>query len=528
VSQPDRVHHLNLLRSAATVSGLTLLSRITGLIRETLTAAIFGASSLTDAFFVAFRLPNLLRRMFAEGAFSQAFVPILAAARETGDDTSMHRLIDHVATVLFWVLVAVSALGVVAAPLLVWAMASGLRAEPDTYAAAVSMTRWMFPYILLISIVSLAAGVLNTWRRFVVPAFTPVLLNLSFIGAALWLAPRFDPPIYALAAGVVIGGIAQLALQVPALLRIGMLPRIGLSLGPAWADPQVRRIVRQMGPAVLAVSVAQISLIINTHIASRIGPGAVSWVSFGDRLMEFPTALLGVALGTVLLPSLARANAADQQDEYSSLLDWGLRLAALLALPCMVGLALMSEPLTALLFHYGRFDAHDLEMTRHAVLGYSVGLIGLVSVKILAPGFYGKQDVRTPFRIGLLVLAVTQGLNLVLVPAIGHAGLTLSISLAALVNAGLLLVGLRRRGIYRPQPGWGGFGWRLAVALGALALLLALVVPRFDWVALREQPLLRIALALGLVGTGAAVYLGVLVALGLRPRQFVRRTGDPS
>jgi putative peptidoglycan lipid II flippase len=517
---------LNLLRSAATVSGFTLLSRITGLVREILTATLFGASALTDAFFVAFRLPNLLRRLFAEGAFSQAFVPILAAARESGDEPTMVRLVDHVATVLFWVLVTVSALGVVAAPLLVLAMASGLAAEPATFDAAVTMTRWMFPYILLISMVALAAGVLNTWRRFAIPAFTPVLLNLAFIAAALGLAPHVDPPIYALAAGVVAGGVAQLALQVPALLRIGMLPRIGFDLRAALRDPQVRRILVLMAPAVLAVSVAQVSLVINTHIASRLGPGAVSWVSFADRLMEFPTALLGVALGTVLLPSLARAHAAGRTDDYSGLLDWGLRLTALLALPSMVGLALLSLPLTALLFHYGRFDANDLEMTRRAVLAYSVGLFGLVAVKILAPGFYGKQDVRTPFRIALVVLAVTQGLNLLFVPWFGHAGLALSISVAALANAGLLLAGLLRRGIYRPRPGWLPFAARLLAALGTMAALLAFATPRFDWVALAAQPVLRIACALGLVAAGAAVYLGTLAALGLRPRQFTRRTGD--
>jgi putative peptidoglycan lipid II flippase len=296
--------------------------------------------------------------------------------------------------------------------------------------------------------VALAAGVLNTWRQFAVPAFAPVLLNLSFIGAALFLSPHIDPPIYALAVGVVAGGVAQLALQVPALLRIGMLPRISANLREALRDADVRRIMRQMGPAVLSVSVAQISLIINTHIASRLGPGSVSWVSFADRLMEFPTAMLGVAIGTVLLPSLARANAAGKRQEYSAFLDWGLRLAALLALPCMIGMALMAEPLTALLFHYGRFDAQDLDMTSRAVLAYSIGLFGLIAVKILAPGFYGVQDVRTPFRIALIVLAITQGLNLIFVPVFAHAGLALSISVAALANAGLLLAGLMSRGIY--------------------------------------------------------------------------------
>jgi putative peptidoglycan lipid II flippase len=325
---------------------------------------------------------------------------------------------------------------------------------------------------------------------------------------------------------VVVGGIAQLALQVPALLRLGLLPRIGGDVRVAFADPDVRRILRQMGPAVLAVSVAQVSLVINTHIASRLGPGAVSWVSYGDRLMEFPTALLGVALGTVLLPSLSRANAQGHDDEYSALLDWGLRMVVLLALPCTVGLALMAEPLTALLYHYGRFDANDLEMTRRAVLAYSVGLLGLIAVKILAPGYYGKLDVRTPFRIAVVVLVVTQLLNLALVPWIAHAGLALSISIAAWCNAGLLLAGLIRRGTYRPQPGWPVFAARVGAALAALALLLALAVPQVDWVALRASPLLRIALTLGLVGAGAAVYLGTLVALGIRPRQFVRRTVD--
>jgi putative peptidoglycan lipid II flippase len=353
-----------------------------------------------------------------------------------------------------------------------------------------------------------------------------VLLNLSFIGAALGLSSRFDPPIYALAVGVVAGGVAQLAWQVPALLRIGMLPRIGGSLRIALADPQVRRILKQMGPAVLAVSVAQVSLIINTHIASRLGAGSVSWISFGDRLMEFPTALLGVAVGTVLLPSLSRAHAAHRADEYSALLDWGLRLAALLSLPCMVGLALMSTPLTALLFHYGRFDANDLEMTQRTVLAYSAGLIGLVCVKILAPGFYGKQDVRTPFKIALVVLAATQLLNALFVPFLAHAGLALSISVAALVNAGLLLFGLRRRGIYNPKPGWLGFGWRLLVALFVMSVLLGLVTPQFDWVGMQRQPVVRAALVIGIVAAGAAVYLGTLAALGIRPRQFLTRSGD--
>ncbi|GAA4407292.1 murein biosynthesis integral membrane protein MurJ [Quisquiliibacterium transsilvanicum] len=517
---------MNLLRAVATVSGITLLSRITGLVRENLTASIFGASAFTDAFFVAFRLPNLLRRMFAEGAFSQAFVPLLAQARAEGDEAGMRLMVDRIATALFWVLVAVSLAGVAAAPALVWLMASGLSRDPAAYDAAVVMTRWMFPYILFISMVALSAGILNTWKRFAVPAFSPVLLNLCFIGAALGLSRHFDPPVYALAVGVIAGGIAQLAIQVPALRRIGMLPRIGLGVAGAFRDPHTRRLLTLMAPAVLAVSVAQISLVINTHIASRLAPGSVSWVSYADRLMEFPIALLGVALGTVLLPSLSRASASGEVDEYSGLLDWGLRLVFVLSLPCMAGLALMAEPLTALLFHYGRFGAHDVAMTRMAVIGYAAGLLGLIAIKVLAPGFYAKQDVRTPVKIGLLVLVVTQLLNLVLVPVIAHAGLALSISLGAWANAGLLLAGLRRRGLYRPRAGWLRLSVQVGAATLAMAAMLAATVPRFDWIAMHATPLLRIGAALGLVALGAALYLAVLLLAGIRPRQFRRRSRD--
>ena len=514
---------MNLLRAAATISGLTLLSRVTGLVRENLTASIFGVSAFTDAFFVAFRLPNLLRRLFAEGAFSQAFVPLLAEARAQGDDGAMHAMVDRVATLLFWALVLVSALGVAGAPALVWLIASGLAREPQAFDAAVVMTRWMFPYILFISLVALAAGILNTWRHFAIPAFSPVLLNLCFIAAALFLAPHFDPPIYALAAGVVAGGIAQLAIQIPALRRIGMVPRVGFGLRAALADQRTRRLLTLMAPAVLAVSVAQVSLIINTHIASRLAPGSVSWISFADRLMEFPIALLGVALGTVLLPSLSQAGADGDGEQYSALLDWGMRLVVVLALPSMAGLAMMAEPLTALLFHYGRFQAHDVAMTQLAVVGYSVGLIGLIAVKVLAPGFYARQDVRTPVRIALAVLVATQLLNLVTVPLFAHAGLALSISIGALVNAALLHVGLRRRGLYRPAPGWTKFLAQVLAACAAMTLALALVVDRVDWIAMRAEPLARIALALATVAGAALVYLAALAALGVRPAHFARR-----
>ncbi len=516
---------MNLLKAASTVSLLTLASRITGLARELLIAATFGASAATDAFNVAFRIPNLLRRLFAEGAFSQAFVPILAGTRARDGDESTRQLIDATATVLAWVLLATSALGVVAAPLIVWAMASGLARFDD----AVTMTRWMFPYIGCMSMVALAAGVLNTWRRFAVPAATPVLLNLAVIAAAWFGVPAFErwglPGVYALAAGVMVGGLLQLAVQVPALARIGCLPRIGLApraVLAAWRHPGVGHILRQMAPALLGVSVAQISLLINTQIASHVGVGAVSWLTFADRLMEFPTALLGVALGVVLLPQLSAAQAGQDAGRYAGLLDWGLRLVVLLALPCAAALLVFPEPLVAVLYHYGAFTARDVAQTVAALRGYGLGLIGLVGVKVLAPGFYARQNIRTPVLIAVVVLLATQAMNLVFVPWLGHAGLALSIGLGALLNAACLLVGLLRSGAYTPAPGWAGFGLRVLLATAALAAALAWAARAIDWIGLAPQWGLRIALMAAVLGGVAVLYFALLALAGLRPHQFLR------
>src|SRR5690554_2320562 len=447
---------MGLLRSAATVSSFTLLSRITGLIRDVLIARAFGAGPLTDAFWVAFRIPNLLRRLFAEGAFSQAFIPILGELRSTADTHAMRTLLDRVALLLTLAVMLVTIAGILGAPWVVTLMASGLRAaERQTeFEAAVWMTRMMFPYIVCMSLVASASGVLNTWSRFAIPAVTPILLNLSMIAACLFLVAWFDVPIYALAVGVMAGGILQLAVQWAALARLGLLPRLNASISASRNDPIVRRTPRQMLPAFLGVSVAQISLLINTNIATWLTPGSVTWLSFADRLMEFPTALLGVALGTVLLPRLSAAHAKQDHAGYSNLLDWGLRLVLLLGLPAAIGLALLSDGLVATLFNYGAFGADDVMQTRLAVMAYAVGLIGLLAIKILAPGFYAKQDIRTPVRIALFVLVLTQVFNLILVPFFAHAGLALSIGLGASVNALCLVVLLRRGGLYTPRPGW--------------------------------------------------------------------------
>ncbi|OZI76086.1 murein biosynthesis integral membrane protein MurJ [Bordetella genomosp. 2] len=518
---------MGLFRSAATVSSFTLLSRITGLVRDILAARAFGAGPLTDAFWVAFRIPNLLRRLFAEGAFSQAFVPILGAARAERSDAEVRTLLDRVALLLTLALMAITLLGILAAPWVVTAMASGLRdaARGTEFGAAVWMTRVMFPYILCMSLVAFASGVLNTWRRFAVPAFTPMLLNLAMIAACLWLAPRMDVPIYALALGVMVGGVAQLAVQWAALARLGLVPRLATNLRQAWGDPTVQRILRQMAPATLGVSVAQISLLINTNIATWLAPGSVTWLSFADRLMEFPTALLGVALGTVLLPSLSAAHARQDGAGYSALLDWGLRLVLLLGLPAALGLALLSDGLVATLFHYGAFQARDVEQTRLAVVAYSAGLIGILAVKILAPGFYAQQDIRTPVKIAIMVLVATQLMNLALVPALSHAGLALAIGLGATLNALALLAGLLRRGVYRPAPGWGRFALRLLPALAALAAVLIYTDRRLDWLALQAQPGQRALWLAAVLAASAAAYFGALFLCGFRPRDFGRRRG---
>jgi putative peptidoglycan lipid II flippase len=521
---------VSLLKSASTVSLLTLLSRITGLVRELLVASTFGASAMTDAFNVAFRIPNLFRRLFAEGAFSQAFVPVLAASKAQYGDEATHRLIDHVATLLAWVLLLTCVLGVLAAPVLVWVMASGLQQNPQGYDAAVFMTRFMFPYIGFMSLVALSSGVLNTWRRFAVSAATPVLLNIAMISAAWLLAPWFKSrgiePIYAMGVGVIVGGLLQLGVQIPALRRLGLLPHIALNragIRAAISDLGTRRIGKLMMPALLGVSVAQISLLINTQIASHLPTGSVSWLTYADRLMEFPAAMLGVALGVVLMPQLAAARAAGDPERYSAYLDWGLRIVVVLAVPSALGLLLYAKPIVAVLYHNGAFGAADVEQTTTALMGYAAGLLGLVAIKVLAPGYYANQDIKTPVRIAVGILVLTQLMNLVLVPIFHVAGLSLSIGLAAMVNAALLLTGLMRRGTFKPQPGWGRFLLQVLAGSALLAVYLLWVVQSFDWIALQSEKWKRMGLLAATLGGAAMVYLGAVWAAGLNPRQFLRR-----
>jgi putative peptidoglycan lipid II flippase len=509
---------MNLLKVLATVSSMTLISRILGFVRDLVIARVFGAGFVTDAFFVAFKIPNLLRRLFAEGAFSQAFVPILSEYKNRRGEQETRLLVDHVAGALGLALVVVTALGMLASPVIIYVSAPGFAAVPGKFELTVELLRITFPYILFISLTALAGGILNTYSRFSVPAATPVLLNLSFIVFALWLAPYFDPPVMALAWAVFAGGVAQLALQVPFLVRLKMLPRFRLDL----KDAAVWRVLRQMGPAVFGVSIAQVSLLINVIFASFLVTGSVSWLYYADRLMEFPTGLLGVALGTILLPSLSRHYAENSARHYSELLDWGLRLTLLLAAPAAAALALLAVPLVTTLFHYGAFGVEDVFATRGAVIAYSAGLIGLIMVKVLAPGFYARQDIKTPVKIALVTLGVTQLMNLTFIWTLKHVGLALAVGLGACFNAALLLRGLRRREIYVPQPQWPVFLFKLALAVYGMAVILWFTAGSdMSWVSMGAPA--RAWRLTWVILLGAASYFSALWLLGFRAHDFARR-----
>ncbi|MBA0203398.1 murein biosynthesis integral membrane protein MurJ [Pectobacterium aroidearum] len=510
---------MNLLKSLAAVSSMTMLSRVLGFVRDAIVARIFGAGMATDAFFVAFKLPNLLRRIFAEGAFSQAFVPILAEYKSQQGEEATRTFLAYVSGMLTLILALVTVAGMVAAPWVIMVTAPGFAATPERFELTSDLLRVTFPYILLISLTSMVGSVLNTWNRFSVPAFAPTLLNVSMIGFSLFAAPYFNPPVMALAWAVLVGGLLQLGYQLPHLKKIGMLvlPRL------KWREPSVWRVMKLMGPAVLGVSVSQISLIINTIFASFLSEGAVSWMYYADRLMEFPSGVLGVALGTILLPSLAKSFASGNHDEYSRLMDWGLRLCFLLALPSAVALGILAQPLTVSLFQYGKFSAFDALMTQRALIAYSVGLMGLIVVKVLVPGFYSRQDIKTPVKIAIVTLILTQVMNLIFIGPLQHAGLALSIGLASCLNAGLLYWQLRKQDIFRPQPGWKGFLVRLLVAVIVMSLVLLGMLwwmPAWD----DGNMTMRILRLLLVVVAGAGSYFATLALLGFRPRDFARRS----
>jgi putative peptidoglycan lipid II flippase len=511
---------MNLLKALATVGGMTFISRLLGFARDTLIARIFGAGMATDAFFVAFKIPNLLRRISGEGAFSQAFVPILSEYRKQRTPEATKALINHVASLLGLFLVGITILGMLAAPLIVRLTSPGFVSDPAKFELTTDLLRIIFPYILFISLVSMAGGVLNAYSKFQVPAFTPVWLNLSFIGAAVFIAPHFNNSVYVLAWAVFVGGIIQLLYQLPYLQKIGMLPKYALDT----QDEGVRRILRLMGPAIFGVSVAQISIVLNNVFASFMPTGSVSWLYYADRLMEFPTGVLGVALGTILLPSLSKAHVDKSSAEFSQLLDWGLRLTFMLAIPAAVAMAVLSKPLVASLFYYGKFTPEDVVQTEHALIAYSLSLLGLIMVKVLAPGFYARQNVKTPVKIAIFTLVMTQVLNVLFLyfTPLRHAGLALAVGLGACLNATLLWVTLQRSGAFVPNKGWLLFLGKLLLAVTVMALALHQVAGwSGDWLAMATLPrLLHLA---GVVVLGMAVYFSMLGLLGFRPKDFMKR-----
>ena len=509
---------MNLLKALGTIGSFTLASRILGITRDVLVARVFGAGMATDAFFIAIKLPNLLRRLFAEGAFSQAFVPILGEYKNRRGHEETKLLVDHVTTLLAIILFIVTLIGIIAAPILVYISAPGFIAMPAKFDLTVQLLRITSPYIFFISLVAVASGILNTYNKFWVPAFTPILLNLCFIGAALWLAPYFDPPIMALAWAVFVAGFVQLAFQLPFLKKIGMLPTLRFNL----KDAGVWRIIKQIGPAVFGVSISQISLIINTIFASFLVAGSVSWLYYADRLMEFPSGVLGAAIATILLPSLSKHHADGNPVEYSKLLDWGLRLTFMLTLPAALALGMIAVPLLATFFQHGAFTVLDVLMTRNALVGYSVGLIGILSVKVLAPAFYARQDIKTPVKIGVITLFATQAMNLLFIGWLQHAGLALAIGLGSCLNSAILFYLLRKRDIYQPEPGWGKFLAKLGVAMLVLGLTLWFGMgSEQSW--LTSGGWARIWRLTGLVVMGMTVYFAVLWALGFRLKDFSRR-----
>ncbi|HEX5045540.1 MAG TPA: murein biosynthesis integral membrane protein MurJ [Gammaproteobacteria bacterium] len=507
------------MKSTSVVAAMTLLSRVTGLAREIAFATLFGSGPVMDAFAVAFRIPNLLRRFFGEGAFSQAFVPVIAEYRATRSVEETRDLVGRVTGTLGLVLFAITLVGTIGAPLVILAFAPGFLRDAVRYPMAVDMLRLTFPYVLLVSLTALAGSILNAYRRFAVASFTPVILNVAMIAFAVWVEPRLPWPGVGLAAGVFAAGVVQLAFQLPFLRSLELLPR------PRWdpAHAGVRRILGLMLPAMIGSSVAQISILLDTLLASFLLAGSISWLYYSDRLIEFPLGVLGVAIGTVILPRLSEQHAFSSPERFSATLDWALRLVLVISVPAAIGIELLADPLLTTLFNHGDFTERDVAMSAASVRAYAPGLVGFILVKVLAPGYFARQDTKTPVRIGIQALTLSMTLNVVFVLLLvetrwapAHAGIAAATACSGVFNAAFLFAGLRKHGVYRARAGWrplftqilGGNAAMTVALLGALRTI-------GDWSALGK--LERTAALALLVGGGAAVYFGVAWLLGLRP-----------
>jgi putative peptidoglycan lipid II flippase len=516
-----------LLRSTAVVSSMTLLSRVLGLVRDVVFARFFGAGLVMDAFFVAFKIPNIFRRFFAEGAFSQSFVPVFAEYDETRSHAEAKELADRVSGTLGLILFVFTAIGVIAAPILISFAGMGWLLNPYADSAAkfdlaVEMLRFTFPYLFFISLTALAGAILNTYRRFAAAAFVPVLLNIVLISFAAFLAPEFEQPGIVLAVGVFVAGLVQLLFMLPSLAKVGMLPRPKWG----WSHDGVRRIAKLMLPAIFGSSVAQINILFDTLLASFLVTGSISWLYYSDRLMEFPLGVFGIALATVMLPNLSREYATQSHENFAAMLDWALRMVLLVAAPAAVGLFILAAPALTTIFYGGRFGEADVAMATLSLMAYSFGLLGFTFDKVLVPGYFARQDTKTPVKIGVFALLVNMVLNVAIVvpwyqaELVGpHAGLAIATSISAFLNAGLLYRGLRREGVLVHSAGWWRFVLRVVVACAVMAMLLNYFVPpAVAWLeaSFWQTCYWLLASVLG----GAAAYLGVLFATGVRPGEL--------
>ncbi len=516
----------HLLKSTSVVSSMTLLSRILGLARDIVFARFFGATIVMDAFLVANRIPNMLRRFFAEGAFAQGFVPVMARYREKHDHAEAKQLVDAVAGTLGLILFLITLAGVIAAPVLVMIVAPGFIGEDGRFDLATAMLRFTFPYLLFVSLTAFAGGILNTYGRFAVPAFTPVILNVVLIAGALWLAPTLEEPGMALAYAVFAAGLIQLLFQIPFLSRIHAVPR------PRWQPhhPGVKRVTKLMLPAIFGSSVAQVNVLLGGIIASLLGVGKISLLYFSDRLMEFPLGLFGIALATVTLPTLSRQHANESRREFSDTVDWSMKLVLLIAVPAAIGLIVLAEPLVATIFYGGEFTVFDVRMTALALQAFALGLVGFSYVKILAPAYFARENTRTPVKIGLVALAVNFILSVVLAYALTraefegtHAGLALAISVSAILNAWLLYRGLRRDGVLRHAPGWGKLLLQVVAAVVVMTLCLVYMERSLDWW-VTASAVERLVWLSASVFASMAAYSAILLILGLRPSNLRLRS----
>lgn len=505
----------SLLRSTTLVSLMTFLSRSAGFVRDMVLANFFGAQAGMDAFFVAFRIPNFMRRLFAEGAFSQAFVPVLAEYQKTGSAADVRLFIARIAGHLSAALSIVTLLGMLLSPVIIFLFAPGFSHDSVRSDLATEMLRITFPYLMLVSLTAMAGAVLNTYGYFGVPAFTPVLLNISMIWAAFYLCPNLPRPVVGLAWGVLIAGVAQFLFQLPFLhqRRLLVTPQL------AKNDPGVKKVMKLMVPALFGVSVAQLNLMVDSIFASYLNVGSVSWLYYTDRLTDFPLGVFGVAISTVILPHLSRRHAENNLEHYSRALDWGLRSILLIGIPCGIGLSLFSMPLITVCFAYGKFNVMDVLQTQKSLIALGSGVPAFMMIKVLASGFYAQQDVSTPVKVGVWAMIVNTFLCILLVGVFAHAGLTLASALAGYFNCLTLLFLLVKRGVYKPALGWFKYSMQLILANTAVAIYLYSMSGTVDYW-LHFHGLMRLSVVLSHIFAVAVIYLLVLSVTGLRFSHF--------